>query len=128
MIFEFPLYMLEYSKYKFKELGYLVLYWWYQEQNAIKNWHGFITPEDLKERIGENQYAKLCQGKRTFIIQRRKDGKNVSLPKNISIEYLDASNSFRLTKKEFSTIGEAEIWEKENLPNFHFDMIKFNKP
>ncbi len=38
----------EYEKYKFKELGYLVLIWWHQEKNPDKCWHGFITPAFLK--------------------------------------------------------------------------------
>lgn len=67
----------QYEKYKFKELGYLVLLWWYEQKNPTKNWHGFITPDYLKELLGVKQYAKFCQGKRNFIIQRRIDGKNI---------------------------------------------------
>lgn len=66
-----------YEKYKFKDLGYLVLKWHYETKNPIINFHGFITPIYLKELIGEKQYAKFCQGKREFIIQRRIDGKNI---------------------------------------------------
>lgn len=68
----------KYEQYKFKDEGYLVLFWWYEEKNPIKNWHGFITVDELKEKIGKAQYSKFCQGKRTFIIQRRIDGKNIS--------------------------------------------------
>lgn len=72
----------QFEKYKFKDLGYLTLLW--TKHKADKNgefqwnWHGFITVDELKERIGEKQYCKFCQGKREFIIQRRVNGTNVS--------------------------------------------------
>jgi len=66
----------DYEKYKFKDLGYLVLYWNYEEKNPMNNFHGFITIEELKNLIGIKQYAKFCQGKREFICQRRINGKN----------------------------------------------------
>ncbi len=69
----------KYDKYKFKEEGYLVLRWGYQKginRGDSMNWHGFITPDDLKEKIGANQWGKFCQGKREFVVQRRMDGKN----------------------------------------------------
>jgi hypothetical protein len=74
---------LKYAKYKFKEEGYLCLYYWYGtfNRNTITNLHGFITPEELKKIIGEKQWAKFCQGKRIFVIQRRVDGKNVKKKK-----------------------------------------------
>jgi len=65
----------DYEKYKFKDLGYLVLLW-NKSNSEIWSWHGFITIDDLKKRIGVKQYSKFCQGKREFIIQRRIDGKN----------------------------------------------------
>lgn len=67
----------KYEKYKFKELGYLVLYWWEEEKDPIRNWHGFTTPDFLKELLGAKQYSKFCQGKRTFIVQRRINGNNL---------------------------------------------------
>jgi hypothetical protein len=73
----------QFEKYKFKDLGYLVLYWTKHKVNKnggfVWNWHGFITVDELKGRIGEKQYCKFCQGKREFIIQRRINGANVSL-------------------------------------------------
>ena len=66
-----------YEQYKFKEDGYLVLTWWHQEKNPIKNFHGFVTCNYLKELLGVKQWAKFCTGKREFIIQRRFDGKNI---------------------------------------------------
>jgi len=74
----------EYAKYKFKELGFLVLYWQYEKfLNKHRSWnfHGYITPEDLKKKLGDKQWAKFCQGKREFTIQRRVDGKNVKKKK-----------------------------------------------
>ena len=75
----------QYGKYKFKDLGYLVLNWQYEKDlNKTRshwNWHGFITPEDLKKKLGDKQWAKFCQGKREFVIQRRVDGKNVKKKK-----------------------------------------------
>lgn len=67
-------------QYKFKDLGYLVLEWKHEDKNDIWNFHGFVTPEGLKERLGEKQWSKFCQGKREFTIQRRINGKNI--PKN----------------------------------------------
>jgi len=69
----------QYEQYRFKEEGYIVMYWYYQTPDPLKNWHGFITPTDLKALIGPEQWRKFIEGKRTFIIQRREDGKN--LPK-----------------------------------------------
>lgn len=66
----------KYAEYKFKDLGYLVLYWKYQREN-VTYYHGFVTPEHLKDRLGEKQWSKFCQGKREFIIQRRVDSGNV---------------------------------------------------
>lgn len=74
----------ELAKYKFKEEGYLVLNWQYEDlynKNFGWNFHGYITPEDLKKKLGDKQWAKLCQGKRLFIIQRRVNGKNVKKKK-----------------------------------------------
>lgn len=66
-----------YKQYHFKDLGIIVLNWKYQGDST---WcfHGYVTPEELRNRIGEKQWAKFCQGKREFIIQRRIDGKNIS--------------------------------------------------
>ena len=64
-------------KYKFKDLGYLILHWWYDTKNSPNNFYGYITPAELKQKLGVNQWAKFCQGKRLFVIQRRVDGKNV---------------------------------------------------
>lgn len=49
----------QYTQYLFKELGYLVLLWWYESSNPLKNYHGFITPDDLKELLGDKQWGKL---------------------------------------------------------------------
>lgn len=63
----------EYQQYKFKDLGYLTLSWGYERDLKIQpfNWHGFITPEELKIRLGEKQWAKFCSGKRLFIINKQ---------------------------------------------------------
>lgn len=68
----------KYAQYKYKEEGYLILYWWYESKNPMRNWHGFITPDELKELIGSKQWGKFVnQGKREFVIQRRENGKNI---------------------------------------------------
>lgn len=72
----------KYEQYRFKELGYIVLFWWYEGKDYTKCLHGFITPQYLKELIWEKQWAKFCNGKRQFIIQRRIDGKNIPKKKN----------------------------------------------
>lgn len=71
----------KYGKYLFKNLGYLWLDWQYEKDynkspNSMISF-GFITPDELKSKLGEKQWAKFCQGKREFIIQRRVDGKNI---------------------------------------------------
>jgi len=63
------------AQYKFKE-GYLMLFW-YNQGEKNKNWYGFITSEFLKNKLGEKQYSKFCQGKRIFIEQKRVNKKNV---------------------------------------------------
>lgn len=67
----------DYSQYKFKDKGYLVLRSGLQSKTTMA-WNGFITPLELKELLGEKQWAKFCNGKREFIIQRRINGKNIS--------------------------------------------------
>lgn len=56
------------SMFKFKNLGYLVLHWKYQHEVSM-NFHGHITPNNLKKLLGVKQWSKFCQGKREFIIQ-----------------------------------------------------------
>lgn len=61
---------------QYKDIGYIVLYWKYNNQ---KNWnfHGIICPDYLKSKLSEKQWKKFCDGERNFIIQRRVDGKNI---------------------------------------------------
>lgn len=71
-----------YEKYKFKDLGYLILCWGSDRSSTTLrkeslNFHGPITVKELKEIIGEKQYSKFCQGKRIFIVQRRVNGVNI---------------------------------------------------
>ena len=73
--------VLNFEKYKFKELGYLSLYWCYEREKNIGRslcWHGFITPDELKLKIGQTQWAKFCNGKREFVVQRRFSGNNIA--------------------------------------------------
>lgn len=65
----------ENEKYCYKDQGIISLLWKYQSDNHW-NYHGWITPEDLKERIG-TQWSAFCQGRREFIIQRRLNGNNI---------------------------------------------------
>lgn len=61
----------------FKDQGFLSLSWWYQTDPNIKFYHGLIPVEELKEKLSEKQWAKFCQGKREFVIQRRINGANI---------------------------------------------------
>jgi hypothetical protein len=73
--------IIEFETYKFKSLGYLSLSWCYEkDKNCGRplSWHGFITPNDLKLKIGQTQWAKFCNGKREFIVQRRVNGNNIA--------------------------------------------------
>lgn len=65
-----------YKEYKFKELGYMLLLHKLIDEKQYK-YHGFITVDELKDRIGQKQYNKFCQGKREFIIQKRINNKNI---------------------------------------------------
>lgn len=70
----------EMEKYKFKELGHIDLYWEYEKiynKYGGLNCGGLKTPEELRQMLGDKQWAKFCNGKREFVIQRRIDGKNV---------------------------------------------------
>jgi hypothetical protein len=66
----------DYESYKFKDLGYLTWSSGY-EIKGYTGWQGFITPADLKEKLGPEQWKKFCEGKRKFIIPRRINGKNI---------------------------------------------------
>lgn len=70
----------DYAPYMFKNEGVISLCWQYERDlNKFGSWnfHGYITPDQLKERIGAKQWQKFCEGKRQFTVQRRVDGKNV---------------------------------------------------
>ena len=67
----------KYEQFRWKDEGYLIMSWYYQVPDPLQNWHGFITPQELKELLGPTQWAKFTQGKRLFIVQRRVDGKNI---------------------------------------------------
>lgn len=42
------------------------------------------------------------------------------------IEYLSKDNNFKKVRKDFDECEQATSWGKENLDNFHSDMIKFD--
>lgn len=69
------------EQYKFKDQGYIVMEWSMQGWDYW-NWHGYVTPDQVKVYIGEKQWAKFCQGKRDFVVQRRIDGKNTKKQDN----------------------------------------------
>jgi len=60
----------EYQPYKFKDLGYLLLLSNNEHDYKTKpySWVGFITPQKLKNILGDKQYSEFSQGKRIFII------------------------------------------------------------
>ena len=69
-----------FDKYKFKDLGYITCFSGLEKdynRDIGISWLGFLTPDELKLRLGDKQWTKFCNGKRKFIIQRRVDGKNV---------------------------------------------------
>ena len=64
----------DYEEYKLKDFGYIYLR--YKIQGLDYNFsHGMMKVADFKAIIGQKQYAKLCQGKREFIIQNSVDAK-----------------------------------------------------
>lgn len=69
--------LVDFEKYKYKEEGYLTLTWYYESKDPMYNWYGFITPDDLKNLLGTEQWRKFGMGKRQFIKQRRVNGKNI---------------------------------------------------
>jgi hypothetical protein len=54
----------KFEMFKFKDLGYLTLEW--QDTSGQWNYHGFITVDQVKTRLGLKQYKKFCEGKRIF--------------------------------------------------------------
>ena len=66
----------EMKPYMFKDQGYIIMLWKMQGSDQW-NWHGQVTSDEVKKRIGEKQWGKFCQGKREFIVQRRFDKKNI---------------------------------------------------
>ncbi len=73
---DFEEYKLRFEPFKFKDQGYIFLNWKYEKEDTW-SFYGCITSEELKERLGIEQYRKFCNGKREFIIQRRINGKNI---------------------------------------------------
>lgn len=66
--------------YKFKDIGHLTWSSDYEKDYdgvSCRFYHGFITPEELKEKLGVKQWMKFCNGKRKFIIQRRINHNNI---------------------------------------------------
>jgi hypothetical protein len=66
----------KYEQYRFNDSGYLLLSWKYESDRSVFQ-YGFITPQELRELIGDKQWSKFCNGKREFIAQRRVDNKNI---------------------------------------------------
>lgn len=73
----------KYADYKFKDVGYIIVFWTKSlDYNGIKpdwNMDISINVPKLKQILGEKQWSKFCQGKREFIIQRRVNGRNISV-------------------------------------------------
>ena len=75
--------------YRFEErregetVVYTMLWGYERELNAhgVWNWHGRVTEDEIKKRIGPKSWQKFRQGRRDFTIQRRVDGRNV--PKKV---------------------------------------------
>ena len=57
------------EKYKYNEKDYNGV--------SCRFCRGYITPEELKEKLGVKQWMKFCNGKRKFIIQRRINHNNI---------------------------------------------------
>ena len=70
----------KYKKYEFKDLGCIVLTSIPEKERntplAYNAWHGFRTPEYLKEKLGNERWKKFCNGKREFIFKVDKVFKN----------------------------------------------------
>lgn len=61
-----------------------VLHWAYERdyhRHPVKNFHGIVSEDDIRQRLTDNQWAKFRQGERAFVRQRRVDGKNI--PKEV---------------------------------------------
>jgi len=65
----------------FKDKGVVSVSWAYEKEynrNGTRSWWHYSVSW-LKRRLGEKQWAKFCQGKREFVLQRRVNGKNVPI-------------------------------------------------
>ena len=67
-----------FEPFKFKDLGYLVLYW-AKKNSKLFHYHGFVTPEYIKELLGAEQWRKFCNGKREFVVANRIDGNKATI-------------------------------------------------
>lgn len=63
-----------------KVAGSWVLYWAYERdfnRGGIWNFHGTVLEEDVRKRLTPKQWSQFRQGVRSFVRQRRVDGRNV---------------------------------------------------
>lgn len=63
-----------------KEAETWVLYWAYERDfNRGASWcfHGLVREDEVRKRLTPNQWSKFRQGERSFVRQRRVDGRNV---------------------------------------------------
>lgn len=69
-------------KIETNKAGAFVLLWTYERDHNRKNggfwyFHGTVTEEEIRLRLTPRQWSKFRQGERTFIRQRRVDGRNI---------------------------------------------------
>jgi len=60
--------------------GKFCLLWAFEREhhcNGSWNFHGAVTEEQIKARLSPRQWSKFRQGERTFVRQRRVDGRNI---------------------------------------------------
>lgn len=75
--------------YRFEEhkkdgITYYIMLWGHERdlnKNGSWNFHGKVSEDEIKARIGVNGWAKFRQGKRDFIKHRRIDGRNIPVNK-----------------------------------------------
>lgn len=66
-----------------KEAGAWAMYWAYERdlnRGGMWSFHGPIHEDEVRKRLTPKQWSKFRQGERSFVRQRRVDGRNVPKP------------------------------------------------
>ncbi len=74
-----PLQNIVYKFEKGRDGGFCMLWGYERDLNRGRSWnfHGAVTREQIRARLTSRQWLKFLHGARTFVHQRRVDGRNI---------------------------------------------------